>query len=146
MSSYFVYPAGSAGATTEPAFLGGRAEEDWERIAREGERVRFRAGEDFVRAGEVDRALYVVLSGRLEVRIEPPVLIDAGCILGELAFLDGEPRSATVRAVADGEALRLDFDGFERLAARHAELGRAILLELGRIVAGRLRRANKANA
>jgi CRP/FNR family transcriptional regulator, cyclic AMP receptor protein len=102
--------------------------------------VRFRAGEDVVRAGDVDRALYVVLRGRLEAVLPAPNAIDEGSVFGELAFLDGLPRSATVRALEDGEALRLSFDAFETLAARHPELGRAILLDLGRIAALRLRR------
>ena len=67
-------------------------------------------------------------------------------MFGELAFLDGLPRSATVRAVEDGEALRLSFEAFETLAARHAELGRAILLDLGRIAALRLRRLTEPTA
>jgi CRP-like cAMP-binding protein len=94
-----------------------------------------------VREGERDRAVYIVLSGRLEALVDPPAPIDAGTVFGEIAFLDGLPRSSTVRAVEDGEALRLSYAAFEVLAARHPELGRAILLDLGRIVASRLRHA-----
>jgi SulP family sulfate permease len=137
--SYFGYPTG-AGAGQELVFLDGRSAEDWSRVARHADRVRFRAGEDVVRAGEVDRSLYVVLSGRLEPVVRSPAPIEPGSVFGELAFLDGLPRSATVRATEDGEALRLSFDAFETLAARHPELGRAILLDLGRIAALRLRR------
>lgn len=93
-----------------------------------------------VRAGERDRAFYVVLRGRLEALVDPAATIDEGSVFGEIAFLDGLPRSSTVRAVEDGEALRLSHDAFEILAARHPELGRAILFELGRVVAARLRR------
>jgi len=102
--------------------------------------VRFRAGEDVVRAGDVDRSLYVVLDGRLAPSVGGSAAIEAGSVFGELAFLDGLPRSATVRATADGEALRLSFDAFETLAARHPELGRAILLPVGWIAALRVRR------
>ena len=121
-------------------FLHGRSREDWSRLARHADRVRFRAGEDLVRAGEVDRSLYVVLAGRLEAAVGGAAPIGAGSVFGELTFLDGLPRSATVRATADGEALRLSFDAFETLAARHPDLGRAILLDLGRIAALRVRR------
>jgi CRP/FNR family transcriptional regulator, cyclic AMP receptor protein len=99
-----------------------------------------------VRAGDDDRALYLVLSGRLEALVGGSPSIDPGSVFGELAFLDGLPRSATVRAVEDGEALRLSFDAFEVLAARHPELGRAILLDLGRIAALRLRRLTEPTA
>jgi hypothetical protein len=38
----------------------------------------------------------------------------------------------------------LSYDAFATLAARHPELGRSILLELGRIVSARLRRATES--
>jgi CRP/FNR family transcriptional regulator, cyclic AMP receptor protein len=130
MSSFFAYPTGDPQATAL-RFLAGLPDEDWTRIARHGDRIRFAAGDVVVREGHRDRALYVVLSGRLEAR----------SVFGEVAFLDGLPRSATVVAVESGEALRLSYDAFATLAARHPELGRSILLELGRIVSARLRRA-----
>jgi CRP/FNR family transcriptional regulator, cyclic AMP receptor protein len=140
MGSFFVYPTEAESRADSLTFLAGRAEQDWERIARHADRLRFRAGETLVREGERDRAVYVVLRGRLEALLDPPAPIEEGSVFGELAFLDGLPRSSTVRAAADGEALRLSYDEFETLAARHPELGRAILLDLGRIVAARLRR------
>lgn len=44
-----------------------------------------------------------------------------------------------IRAVTDGEMLRLGFDSFEALAAREPILARDLLLDLGRILAVRLR-------
>ena len=67
-------------------------------------------------------------------------------VTGEMAFLDGRPRAATIRALTDGDLLRLSFEAFEALSARHPELGRAILLDLGRILAARLRQANEVIA
>jgi CRP/FNR family transcriptional regulator, cyclic AMP receptor protein len=141
MGSFFAYPTGLTPAVDSFVFLGGRAEQDWERIARHADRLRFRAGDVLVREGDRDRAVYIVLRGRLEALVDPPAPIDEGSVFGEIAFFDGLPRSSTVRALEDGEALRLSYGEFEVLAARHPELGRAILLDLGRIVAGRLRRA-----
>jgi CRP-like cAMP-binding protein len=65
-------------------------------------------------------------------------------LLGEIAFFDGGPRSATVRATTDGELLRLGIDDFERLSARHPELARALLLDLGRVLARRIRRIEQS--
>jgi CRP/FNR family transcriptional regulator, cyclic AMP receptor protein len=53
-------------------------------------------------------------------------------VLGEVAFLDGGPRSATLFAITDGELLRLRLESFEVLSARDPELGRAILFDLAR--------------
>jgi CRP-like cAMP-binding protein len=60
-------------------------------------------------------------------------------VVGEVAFLDGAPRSAELVAETEGELRRLSLESFESLAARHPELGRAILFDLGRITATRLR-------
>lgn len=145
MSSYFAYPTEeTADAAAEFAFLPRRPAQDWERIARHAERLRFDAGDLLVRRGDHDRSFYIVLSGRLEALTSSPAPIESGSVFGEMAFLDGRPRSADVRAVAPGEALRLTYESFETLAARHAELGRAILLDLGKIVAARLRRVSAA--
>jgi CRP/FNR family cyclic AMP-dependent transcriptional regulator len=65
--------------------------------------------------------------------------------VGESAFLDGRPRAVTVRALTDGEVLRLSFDAFEALAARDPGLGREILLDVGRILSARLRAAGDKN-
>jgi len=68
--------------------------------------------------------------------------VDAGSVIGEQAFLDGRPRSATIRAVTDCELLRLSFEAFEVLAAREPDLARSILFDLGRILSIRLRRTS----
>ena len=65
--------------------------------------------------------------------------IDAGSVFGEISFLDGGSRSGTVRAREAGEMLRLDFEAFEVLSARTPALATAVLLDLARIVAVRLR-------
>ncbi len=110
------------------------------------QRHRFAAGDVVVRQGEVSRALYIVASGELEVvfvvgsgdarqisRIAPL------SVFGEQAFLDGGPRSATVRACTDSELHLLTREAFDTLAARYPDLARQLLLDLGRIVSLRLR-------
>ena len=85
--------------------------------------------------------------GTLGVRLDADTdktfkAIDAPSVVGEVAFLDGGPRSATLFAITDGELLRLRMESFETLAAREPELGRAILFDLARIVTARLRLAS----
>jgi CRP/FNR family cyclic AMP-dependent transcriptional regulator len=144
MSSFFEYPVDARTTpASELAFLAGRPPDDLRRIAHHADRIRFAAGDTVLRLGDRDRALYLILSGELEALVDPPSRMAAGSVFGEVAFLDGRPRSASVRAVSDGEALRLSFEEFEILAARHSGLGRAILLDLGRILAARLRRATE---
>jgi CRP-like cAMP-binding protein len=130
----------------ELLFMPDATASDWAAVFSFAERLEVPAGLAVVQAGEDERALYLITDGTLAVRLprdEGPVkAIEAPAVVGEMAFFDGEPRSATLEAVTDVEGARLDRDAFERLASAHPDLGRTMLLELARVLAGRLRRAN----
>jgi CRP/FNR family cyclic AMP-dependent transcriptional regulator len=119
---------------------------DWATVFSFAERLEVPAGLAVVQAGEEERALYLITEGTLAVRLPRDdaavKAIDAPAVVGEMAFFDGEPRSATLEAVTDVEGARLDIAAFDRLAAEHPELARTMLLDLARVLAGRLRRAN----
>ncbi len=119
---------------------------DWAKVFSHAEPLDVSAGLAVLQAGEHDRALYLITDGVLGVRLPRAESafkeIEAPAVVGELAFFDGGTRSATLAAVTDVEGARLDADGFERLSAEEPELARTMLLELGRVLAGRLRRAS----
>jgi len=123
---------------------------DWAAIFSQAEVRTIGAGLALVQAGENDRALYLLTEGTVGVRLPrdegPFKTIDAPSVLGELAFFDGRPRSATLDAVTDVEVVRLDQAGFERLAAAAPELAHAMLRDLARILALRLRMASEVIA
>jgi NTE family protein len=85
-----------------PLFAGLPAEER-ARLADAARLTELPAGTTLVRAGEVAEELYVVVSGRLRVEVEGTVVRHQGrgTTLGELAFLTGGLRTATVVAVRD---------------------------------------------
>jgi CRP/FNR family transcriptional regulator, cyclic AMP receptor protein len=131
----------------EVALLVGRPQSDWAKVLAHTETRRFSPGETIITAGETDRTLYLLTEGSLGVRLDGQTnktfkAIDAPSVVGEVAFLDGGPRSATLFAITEGELLRLRMESFETLAAREPELGRAILFDLARIVTARLRLAS----
>ena len=130
----------------ELLFMPDASAADWAKVFSQAEPLDVSAGLAVLQAGERDRALYLITDGTLAVRLPRAETafkeIDAPAVVGELAFFDGEPRSATLEAVTDVEGARLDADGFARLSAAEPELARTMLLELGRVLAGRLRRAS----
>jgi CRP-like cAMP-binding protein len=139
----------SAGESAVPGVpaLAAWGEDAWARLLVHAEQRRFAAGQLVCPAGEVDRTLYIILDGSVEVRIpdvERRVTVERGAILGEMAFFDGEPRSASVYADGDVELLRLTPAAFEEFAEREPALSRAFILELGRIVSLRLRAERRA--
>jgi CRP-like cAMP-binding protein len=112
--------------------------EDWASLLTSTETLRFRSGDVVLRAGEHDRALYLLLDGRLEID-GAGTAVSAPATVGVAAFLDGLPQAETLRATSHGELARLSWDAFEALSARDARLGRTILLDLARGLAARLR-------
>jgi len=134
-STFFRYP-GLDAPEEAPGFLADRDEDDWALLLDHTETRLFRAGDVVLANGETDRALYLLLAGRLATRHE---VIHPIATVGEAAFLDGRPRAVTLRALSGGEVARLDYDAFLALAARRPDLGRAVLLDVGRILASRLR-------
>jgi CRP/FNR family cyclic AMP-dependent transcriptional regulator len=147
-ASFFNYESVEVHERAEDlALLAGRPQSDWAKVLAHTETRRFSRDETIISAGEKDRALYLLTEGTLGVRLDADTnrtfkAIDAPSVVGEVAFLDGGPRSATLFAITDGELLRLRMDSFETLAAREPELGRAILFDLARIVTARLRLAS----
>jgi CRP/FNR family cyclic AMP-dependent transcriptional regulator len=139
-SGFFHYPTESALPQGLPGFLAERGEGDWGTLLEHTETRLFRPGEVVLEAGARDRALYLLVDGWMKA---PSGVIHPVATLGEAAFLDGRPRAVTVRGMSEGELLRLDYDAFEALAARDARLGREILLDVGRILAARLRAAGE---
>lgn len=95
-----------------------------------------RRGELLVEQGEYATTLYVVVSGRFTVtvagRAAPVAEIGPGQPVGEVAFLTGGRRTATVRALRDGVVLALERQTFENLAEQRPEIWRAMAETLAR--------------
>jgi NTE family protein len=79
-------------------------------------------GEVLMRQDEEADALFIVVSGRFEVFISgrdtAVAEIGAGAPVGEIAFLAGGRRTATVTAVRDSLVARLERADFDRLCHR----------------------------
>ena len=119
---------------------------DWAKVFAHAEPLRVAAGLAVLQAGEEDRGLYLITEGTLGVRLPRGEsafkTIEAPAVVGELAFFDGLPRSATLVAETDVEAVRIDPAALDRLAADEPGLARALLLDIARILALRLRMAS----
>jgi CRP/FNR family cyclic AMP-dependent transcriptional regulator len=107
----------------------------------------FRASEVVIQLGVQDRALYLVAEGMLEVgvtmfdgvSVSSLARIEAGSVIGEQSFFDGEPRSANVWAVTDGALLRWEFEQYRRFGAQEPGLARDFLFGVAQVLSARLR-------
>ena len=128
-----------------PGFLANLDEDEIATVLGYTEARRYTEGEVAIRRGDTDRGLYVIATGAFAVLAPTPAgprqvsVLRPGDIFGDLAFFDGEPRSADVRAVESSEAFVMTPAGFERLRLAHPRLAVGFLLDLGRILSGRFR-------
>ncbi len=145
-SGFFNYPTLPASEPLlDPGFLPDATEHEWDTVLTATETLRFAPGDVVLRAGDRDRAFYLLLDGTVEP-MASPFAVSAPATLGAVAFLDGSPRSVTLLARTHGEMARMSWDAYEALAARDPRLGRAILVDLGRGLGARLRAAGHAVA
>ena len=126
--------------------LEGLSEDEWQMVIRNAQTIPFKKGEILLKEGEADDAVYIVVSGQVEVvskhsfgRVKRIATIDEGSVFGEVAFFDARPRSASVRAVDEGQVLRLSRRGFEQIAAWNPNLAQQFLFDLGSVLAYRFR-------
>lgn len=105
---------------------------------------RFRRDEVIFHTDDPGDSLFVVATGSVKITVssddgpEPAILttVGRGGFFGELALLDGAPRSATAVALEPVETLVLRQEAFERLLDAEPGLRRALLATL----AGEIRR------
>ena len=100
--------------------------------------VRVASGEVLFRRGDPGDALFVVKSGRLLVTGAGPAgtEVTLGQLgprdwTGEMAVLTGQPRSATVAALEDGELVRLSRPGFDELTRRFPAVASRLTADIG---------------
>jgi 1-acyl-sn-glycerol-3-phosphate acyltransferase len=86
--------------------------------------------------GDPGEAMYLVVSGQVEVLAgadqAPLAALGPGSFVGELALLLGEPRSATLRVVADTWLWALHRVDLDLLLTEHPVIGVELSRELGR--------------
>lgn len=95
---------------------------------------RFADGAPLTRIGEAGDAMYVVLDGTVSVRRQGGRLksLGIGSMVGELALLDGGPRSASVVARGEVVALAVPASRFRTLLRSEPAIAIGVAEELAR--------------
>jgi NTE family protein len=116
-------PGGPAHAIPDVDLFAGLSEPERQALAARLALRTLRRGDVLMRQGDPADALYVVVSGRftvtLEGRQDPLSEIGPGQPVGEIAFLTGGRRTATVTAMRDSLVLALPRAEFDALVASH---------------------------
>ena len=125
---------------------------DQERAAIEkiANRRKFSEGTEILKEGEAGASLFLIRGGVVEVR----KLIDkekykqlrdlsVGDFFGEMSFLTGAPRSATVLALHEADVLEIPRDAFDQLVKEQPSIGLKLFRNIAQELARRLRRNNE---
>ena len=109
--------------------------------------IRIPGDEVLFQQGDPGDGLYIVITGRLRVTVkregnpeEVVAEVARDEMVGEMALLTGEPRSATVRAARDSILIRLSDEGCNAIAQKHP----FIVLQMARTLAKRLAAMNRS--
>ena len=102
------------------------------------------AGSVLTRQGASGGLAYVIASGHADVLRSGKRLatLGPGDVVGELSLIDGQPRSATVKATTDLEVLEIDARDLNRLMTKAPSVMRKLLEALSE----RLRDVDRINA
>lgn len=110
-------------------------------IAQAAKEISHRAGAVIAREGERGVGLFVILEGECRVTIggKTKAKLGPGEFFGEIALLDGGPRTATVTATTDVKLVGITEWVFRGLITEHPK----IALKTLESIAGRLRAVSK---
>ncbi|MBI5067533.1 MAG: cyclic nucleotide-binding domain-containing protein [Deltaproteobacteria bacterium] len=111
------------------------------------------AGQPVCREGDRDGTLFILVEGSASVvkddgtgRQQTLATLGPGHTLGEMALVDGSPRSATVVAATDLLLLALGREGLDRLCEERPKLAVKVLRKLAVFLSQRLRQTSGALA
>ncbi len=109
------------------------------------ERLTFDAGQVMFNAGDVGDAAYIIIEGNVEISVPTPAgpiivnTLGRNDIIGEIAIFGDVPRTATARALARVETLKISKELFIKVIRENPDAA----IELIKILAPRL--ANPTN-
>ncbi len=113
---------------------------------------RYGKGDELFSEASHGSELFIICKGRVAVEVALPNRPDkrserlataaSGMIVGELALVDGSPRSARAYAMEDVEALEIRSDEIHQIMSAHPRIGYLVMKNLATVLASRLRNTN----
>ena len=124
----------------------GLSDEELEYLAKSAEHVTLDPGDPLFSSGQPRNALFVIISGRVELTQTTPsgsrrglAIFGPGDFLGEGSILDDTPHSTTAQGTETVEVLRIPREVF----LNHAPLTARVFSHIARVISRRMRLANR---
>ncbi|MCP3961945.1 MAG: cyclic nucleotide-binding domain-containing protein [bacterium] len=99
--------------------------------------VEFETNEFIFKQGDPGDLMYLVQDGEVEViqdlggHENQVAVLERGDFFGEMAVLEDEPRTHSVRALSDTKLIKIDRTGFQSMLTRNAEIAVRMIRKLG---------------
>ena len=102
----------------------------------------FEADAKIFLAGEQGSEMFIVRSGKIAIKAGGMIVenVGPGGVFGEMALIDGSPRSATAVAVEPSEIAVVGQQGFRSLIQKSPEFALTVM----QVMAKRIRRTNES--
>jgi CRP-like cAMP-binding protein len=110
------------------------------------ELVTYEPGQVIVKEGDTSQDIMVVIAGRVRVEKAGTGTVDelrVGAMIGEIAFLDRQPRTASLVAVNEAKLLVIPAAKLQDLLRERKELAVAVYRNAAMALCQRLRAANQ---
>ena len=117
-----------------------------------GEEILFSQGTVIVGYGDVSTSIDLLLTGEALVEVPvnekwiPVAWIKSGSVIGEIAFLDSQPRTARVIARTACKLFRISRDSFSEVSQKRPIAALEFISRISQIMAYRLRRIEQFDA
>jgi hypothetical protein len=103
-------------------------------LANSVDEIRLTPGEELFKQGDLGTSMFVIAEGLVRVHKKEQTIVELGRreIVGELAALDPEPRSASVSAIEPTLLYRIDQEMLRELMVDHPEIVQGVIRELAK--------------
>jgi len=125
--------------------VAGLSGQDIEKVVKLAELKVVMGGTEIVKLGAKEPDLFVILEGTAIVYREGGVVLGergTGAVIGEIALVDNQPRSAYVHSKGTLTYARFDGVQLRRFMFQNKEIGFIMLSNLSRVLSARLREAS----
>jgi MFS superfamily sulfate permease-like transporter len=141
---------GRRGVIASSSIFTGLSREQIIGLGRFARRHRFSAGDVVFVQGDSDDRVFLLIIGRVDALIKIPgssrkrrvSVFTEGTLFGEMGFIDGAPRSATITAARNSVCLSIDAPSLKILEKEKPAIVLTLMRNLSRQFAERLRLAN----
>lgn len=112
---------------------------------------KYKEGEVVFSKDDAPEEMYILKSGRCDVKISAGGVaetytvypLNPGDIFGEVGFVDGSTRSATVKCTKEAEVIKLPREAFATLCGEKPHIGHIVMKNIAIILARRLRETDE---